>query len=209
MTGMYRVRATSTGWSGAPGLNTFYFLRDPVDESWTADRALNCVERVRAGFAAANNIYPNTWSVQVQPEVDVIEDTTGALTQSFITTGVAPLAGLSPLGYGPLPAMMLLRLRTETIHDGSRIVGRAFLGPLGKGNDTNGSPDVGAVPLAQAMGDALLSAGINANPKLAVWRRPREAKVGPPVVNARLGTSAYVSAIVVPDKFAVLRSRRD
>lgn len=209
MTSLYRVRAVSTGWTGAPGLNTFYFGEPDVSFDLDADSAANCVERVRTAFVDGANIYSTAWSVQVQPEVDVIEDTTGALVESFITATPAPVVGGNATGFGPLPAMMLLRLRTETIHDGSRIVGRAFLGPLGKGNDTNGSPDAGAVPLCVAMGEALLDAGIAGNPILKVWRRPREARTEPTPLAARAGTSAFVTQIVVPDKFAVLRSRRD
>lgn len=207
---MFRVRAVSTGWNGAPGLNTFYFsVPTEVPE---IDKASLCVARVHVAFTAARNIYPSQWSCQVNNQVDVIDSEDGALTDTLFPDPVAVVTGLSGAGYGPLPAMLLLQLRTTTINDGSRLMGRAFLGPTGAGNDIDGSPHVGAVPLAVAFGEELLDAGLLTNPHLLVWRRPREAdetRKTPSARSARAGMAAEVTSITVPDRFAVLTSRRD
>lgn len=203
-----RVRAASTGWVGAPGLNTFYF-RDGDGVVVPDVAAANiCIARVRAAFDLAKAMYPTQWSVVVSGQVDVLDDTTGALLQELNGTAGAPVVGTLTDGFSPLVSMVLLRIRTDTITDGKRIQGRAFLGPVGRVTDADGSPQSGAMDVALAMGNHLLTEGTTTS-NLVVWRRPREAAAGPPVVTARPGSSALATAVSVPDKYAALRSRRD
>lgn len=206
---MMRVRAASQGWTGAPGLNTVYFVSGdagPMPEDTDAQLAH---DRVHAAFTDAVGLYPTAWNVTVSPAVDIIQTEDGELINSFSVTPSAQVNGTSGTGFGPIAAMLLCSMNTSTFNDGSRIQGRAYLGPLTAVHDTNGTPAAGLVANAVSFGTALADAGAGGVPKVVVWRRPRLAKAGPPVVTARDGAFGIVTSYTVPDKYAVLRSRRD
>jgi len=205
---MYRVRAASNGWPGAPGLNTFYFEAD--DATGTEAAANLCVTRVRDAFIPILPGQPTSWTLQVSPVVDVIQDTDGELQNSIVLSGTpAALVGTAENLYAPTSVMLLLKARTNTFHDGSRIAGRSYIGPSGPHSDPNGSPVAGALARVVTMGEELQDLGLLGGPRWVVWRRPRAARTLPTPLAARAGTSARVVSFEVPDKFAVLRSRRD
>lgn len=210
MGGMYRVRSVSSGWFGGQGFSTHYFKQgDPADLT-DINKALLCVDRVRAGWAAASALFPGVWTVQVQSQVDFINDVNGDLLDSWGPAQPALVSGGAGTGFGPTMAMVLLQLRTSTIANGKRLLGRSYLGPVNAGNDNDGTPNSGAVTTALAMGTALLDRGIAVdNPYLCVWRRPRDARLLPTPLPQRNGSSGIVTSITVPNKFASLRSRRD
>jgi hypothetical protein len=209
---LYRVRVVSSGWLGGPGVNTFYFQPNNDGNTVSAEGAQSCVDRVHSAFVAMANIFSSSTTFTVSPDVDVLQDETGTLSTTFSVTPPAAVVGASPAGYAPLPAMLLMRLRTSTVNDGSTISGRAFLGPVGQGNDLNGTPADSARTLVLAGGAALFVGGVDADPRLAVWRRPRDAdatRKTPSARTARVGLGAAVTSITAPDKFGVLTSRRD
>lgn len=213
MTSIMRVRAASRGWSGGPGLNTFYFTAHggPDPDEPIVDDAQLAHDRVHDAFAAATGMYPTSWKCLVSPNVDVLSDVNGELTSSFSVDPSAEITGSSGVGFGPTAAMALLRLNTSTFDDGSRIQGRAFLGPVGAVYDADGSPSSALLTVVNAFATAIQDAGVSLEPVLVVWRRPREADSEhlPHPVTARDGSRADVTSVTVPDKFAVLRSRRD
>jgi len=176
----------SEGWAGAPGWNTYYFTAGHDTQPAapiTNTEAQLAHDRVRNAFAGGLSLFPSIWTATVDPTVDVIEDTTGALVGQFGVTGSAPLVGTNLGGFGPTAAMYLLQLRTQRVSSGKILQGRSFLGPC---------------------------VGIGGVPPLTVWRRPRDADAtAVPPVTARLGDHGEVTAITCPDKFAVMRSRRD
>jgi len=208
-----RVRVVSQGWTGAPGLNTFYFKagpsEDPSEPTLTeVDLALT---RVHAAFASIVSGFPPAWTAVVDPQVDVIEAGTGALVDSITGTTPATVTGTSASTFGPIVVMGLLQLRTTVFSDGSNIRGRAFIGPWANYTDTNGTPGIQVTTGLATMAGELQDAGPGGVPVLAVWRRPRLADPDhlPSPITARVGSAANVSSITVPDKWAVLRSRRD
>lgn len=216
MTQICRVRAASEGWLGGPGLNTFYFRTGENQVPPVINTAQLCVTRVRAALDVWKAQMPLAWRCQVSNIVDVIEDSSGQLVNSFSVDPAAILAGVAPMGWAPTSTMVLLRLNTSTFSDGARLQGRAFLGPVANSLDDNGTVTQSMLDNATATGAALLDAGISDNPDLVVWRRPREARAAYtkgekvfPAVTQRNGSIAQVTSITVPDKFAVLRSRRD
>lgn len=208
---LMRVRAASTGWTGGPGLNTFYFGEESSTDPGTPspDGALLCVNRVRDAWAVGKGIYPTSWSMAISPVVDVLQDTDGELVDSFSVTAPATIVGTSGSGYLPPSTCVLLQLRTLTFADGRKILGRTFMGPVSATIDADGSPNAAALAVGVNTGAALLDIGVTAGPGLRVWRRPRAARTLPTPLSARDGSSALVTSITVPDKYAVLRSRRD
>lgn len=209
MPNIYRVRAVSVGWTGGPGLNTFYFRQGSGQLAGDAGDAQLCVDRVQAAFTDANELYPTQWSVQVDPVVDYINDETGELVSSYGVTGRIPVVGVGGGGFGPIAAMILLQLRTSEVVNGHRLRGRAFLGPSAVNADPDGSPSPEDLTAALQFATALLDAGV-AGPQLVIWHRPRKARpLAVPPVAFRIGASRFVTSFATPEYYAVLRSRRD
>lgn len=209
MTYIMRVRAVSTGWTGGPGLNTVYFIKgDDALMPELADAQL-AADRVRAAFFDARTGFPSSWRCSITPAVDVLVTETGALAGSLGVTPPAEVLGDNVAGFGPTPAMVLCKLNTNTFSDGSRLQGRHFLGPTALMIEGNGTPTAALLTEVGQYGTALGNAGPGGVPKVVVWRRPREASAGPPVVTARAGSFGIVTSYSTQDKFAILRSRRD
>lgn len=204
---MKRVRVVLSGWTGGPGLSTFYFAG-----SETAPEAEDDVTRVQTAITAAAVIWPSSITAQVSNVVDVINPVNGALTDSFTVTTQDPIPGeQAPSDIAPPVCAILLRLQTGTFSDGSRIQGRTFFSPIaGLFAETDGTPHSTALDAVQACGDELIDPGLGES-TLVVWRRERLADPDhlPHPVTHRDGSAALVTSTSVADKFAVLRSRRD
>lgn len=204
---MMRVRVRGDGWQGGPSLNTFYFTAAPED----ATSAKAAYDRVHAAFTSGNALFPQTVTHTVIPEVDFMLASNGDIVATTSVTGLAVITGSSVTNSIMPPSIaMLLRLTTGTYLEGRRIQGRAFLSPVTQtaAADPDGTPSPSLVSAAVQFGNTLKGI-VGTLPPLVVWRRPRVAAVGPPVVTARVGSTAEVTGISVPDKFASLRSRRD
>jgi hypothetical protein len=201
----YRVRAASTGWGGAPGLNTFYFdqnlIANPDEDAMAAD----CVARVQAAFVQISLVFPTSWIVQVSGEVDVINSDNGDLVSSHAVTPPAPHAGQIGGGFGPQVAMICASYLTSGILDSRRVRGRCFLGPLRSGADPDGTPVNADVAVVQTNLDTLRG-GTLGHPPLVVWSRRRGVSGRHPT---GLGGSTHVvTGVTVRDTYATLRSRR-
>lgn len=207
MTLMYRVRAASFGWAGGPGLNTFYFGAGDAPGDSSESGATLAHQRVRNAFGGSRIIYPPAWSLIVDSSVDVIDAVTGTLVDNHAGVGLNTEVGAGSAGFNATAIMILVTFRTNQIVDGTRINGRAFLGPLSKGVDADGTPDAGTLTQAQNFGASLLDEGIGGGPPLQVWHRPRPESEEHPV--ARPGAALDVISYTVKDKYSVLRSRRD
>lgn len=202
---MYRVRVASQGWTGGPGLNTFYFASIGGGGVPGAQLA---IDRVKAVFEAAKGIYPNTSTFTFNPEVDHIEEENGELTNTFVTDQPATTTGTLTDGYSPIPTMMLMRLRTEGIVNGQRVLGRAFLGPVGRITDADGTPMTAAITIVNDAGDELLDDGFLGPPPV-VWARPVSAAQATENSPERDGSKHSVTTATSVNKYSVLRSRRD
>ena len=198
MTQMYRVRASSTGWTGGPGLNTFYFQNtDPSVSDSTSAQA--CVDRVRAGFEANKILWPSQHNIQVSGSVDVLIPETGLLSTTYSVTTPVVVTGSNGTAYGPIAAAICVTMTTDTIIDGKRVRGRAFFNPLIVCNDSDGTPQVLRLTNAESIVTTIRGTG-TPNPHLVVWHRPK---------NGAGGAAVPVVSAAARDTFAVLRSRRD
>jgi len=194
---------------GGPGLNTFYFEKAALAG---ADEALLCHNRVRTAMFDGRTLFPTSWVCRVSSQVDVIDDVNGNLVDAFSVAQSADVAGFSASGYGPTPLMFLLQFGTANFVDGQAIRGRAYIGPTIVQSDADGTPSIGGIDAVKAIGLALRDLGNPANPRLKVWRRPRAADATRKTVSARTqraGSSWDVTSHNVPNKWAILKSRRD
>lgn len=194
---MLRVRTKSAGWDGSPGLTTFYF----DSAATTPGDIQSLVDRVRQYFEASKALYVPVHTFTVDPEVALIDPATGNQTDTFVAAAAPP--GVVGTGSGflmPPSTMMLLRLLTAKFVAGRKVQGHSNAGPPCTAVlSVDGTPSPGALLVLQTAGTALADVG-GASPDLLVWSRPTVL---------RAGTTATVVGTSVPDKFSVLRSRRD
>lgn len=204
MTQLLRVKTKWSGFSGAPGYTVLHFrdfgAGDGGGGDASAASALAAVNRVSSFFTAARTALASTVTLNIEPEVDVLEDTTGELVTSFTTPTQAPIFGNNSGNYSAATGAVI-NWKTGGVRNGRKIRGRSFLVPVG------GSGMDAAGLLAAGARTAILNAGIAlvdpaGSPDLVVYARPS----GP---GATDGQAALVTGVTVPNLLAVLRSRRD
>lgn len=204
---MLRVRVSSAGWTGGPGLNTFYFVSTTEDQA----KAQAVAVRVRAALQSGIALFAAGVVVTVNPQVDVIDPVTGDVTASFITVPGAAVLGNTGSGGRLSPGLCLLsQLKSGTFLEGRRIQGRVFWSGLDtSAAATDGTPATPVKTAATGIINGMAGADAAAG-EYVIWRRPRVVQpvTKPPVID-RPGSTATVVTHSVSAKFAVMRSRRD
>lgn len=198
MTTLLRQRTILSGFQGGPGVATMYFLD-----------VATAIESVSRFWSSLTAILPNTVHITPERTGDTIEDTTGALTGSWIGGVVTASAGQNPGAYSA-PSGAVVDWRTATVLDGKRLRGRTFVVPLAAGAyQDDGTLGAGAIGTIQAAATQFI---VEQSNSAVVWHRPYKgrAAVGTlPARPAHLGGHGLITASRVPDLAAVLRSRRD
>jgi len=194
-----RVRVATSGWTGGPGLNTFYFENAADPTTFSSTDAQDCVSRVQASFNAQKGIYPSAVTIQVSNVVDVLTSSTGVLTTSYGVIGQTSIQGTGGTVAMPIAAALCVSLLTVDVVNGKRVRGRCFLSPIAGAADSNGTPNATQVAASAGLVDSLRASGIGAQ-KLVVWHRP---------VSGAGGSQHECTSTNTKDQFAVLRSRRD
>lgn len=186
MANFYRYRVGWNGLPGLPGVSNFYFS-GPVDPA----------PDLHTLFSAIATHFPTglTWTFPVQG--DTLNDQTGQLVGNWTSAGAAAVSPSGGTNY-TAAAGALIRWTTSTFIGGRHVIGKTFLVPLVSGQYDNGTILDTAVTAFQTAVDAWHSSTAGADQ--VVWNRPRAGVPG--------GQSAVTGA-VVPDKVAILRSRRD
>lgn len=194
---MLRVVAQWSGFTGAPGFSNFYFA-GPGETAAAAQAAAN---DVRTFFAALINDLPAGVTITVSPIVAVINPGDGVLSDEItVATAPASVVGTGAGAYAA-PVGAVVNWRTSTVVAGRRLRGRTFLVPLQGGSfQTDGTLATGALGIIRGAAATLATVNTGAPIELVVWHRP---------VNNAGGSTAVVTSSFVPDKAAVLRSRRD
>lgn len=194
---MLRVRVVSTGWTGSPGLSTWYFT--PSAE--TVADANTVTGSVRAFYVYAAEYLPSSCHWQVASEVDVVNPLTGAVTDTLVATdALASVPGTKSGSILPPSVVAVLSLLTDTFIAGRRIRGRSFLGPISQAESMTADgtlADVARTRYVTGVENMLATGGA---PSLAVWHRPK---------GGTGGEAVPVVACSVAAKFGSLRSRRD
>jgi len=184
---MGRVRVAWTGATGLPGVSTFYF-GDPIDGS----------SRLQAMFTSISAFLPNAVKLQVASDGDEILDTTGVIQGSWSTSAYSQITSTGGANYAA-PTGACIDWLTGTVIGRRRVMGRTFLVPLaGAFIDSDGTINSTAMTgLSAAVATYVTHLGTST---AYVYHRPEGASVGQAVL---------VTGGRVPDKWCVLRSRRD
>ncbi len=195
---MMRVRAVWTGYTGSPGLSTFYFSgSNPVLPA----EALEAANRVRAVFQTGGPSIPLGIAVTVSPQVDILSPATGTLLSSISVTPPATVAGSRSGSIGATSTMALGRFGTAAVINGRKVQGRMFWGPLVTTDVIQGQV---ISTLVSSIQGAILQAGITITTPIThcVWHRPDPA-------TSTGGDNPAVTGYTCRTLAAVLRSRRD
>jgi len=189
MTTLYRVRAKWAGFTGGPGISTFYFVNAPH------------LAAVKGFFNDAKANLPTAVTVSFPNAQDTIEDTTGALNGTWTDTAQTSVTGTGTGSYIAAGGYALVWFANAIIHK-RHVRGHTYLVP-GAGATTNGVPTSTELTTLQTAGSNFLTA---AGGDFVIYSRPF---AGTPSNPARAGSNHAVTAGAALEKFVVLRSRRD
>lgn len=199
MADLARLTINWTGFVGAPGFTNLYFRNatpGTIDQA-VVDAALVRVDNWIGGFQSR---LPSTVTCATDPVVEVIDDTNGEL-QGFLN--VTPAAARVGSGTGNYSAASgaVCNWYTDGVRNGRRIRGRSFLVPLaGSALGPDGSLD--NTNLTGLRTNTATFVNQTGAARFVVWGRPSAP-------GATDGVSAEVVTFTIPDKAAVLTSRRD
>lgn len=200
MATMLKVKMRWSGFTGSPGYSNFYFREFSNNPPTNAD-ADEAVDRVETFITNVKSLLPNVVNLAAEADVEVIEETTGALQNVLQAVPAAAQAGTGGVGNYAAAVGAVITWRTAGVRNGRRIRGRTFLVPLYNSMfSTDGSLASTTVTTLNTAATNLLAT--TSSPDFGVWARP----TGP---GATDGIWYLANSASVPDMSAVLRSRRD
>lgn len=187
MASILRVRTTWTGYQGVPYLSTHYFTRTDGDSAGYA------ADAVQALWTGCVDVISSSLSWNVEPEVAVLDSTTGALTGVDNIGGGESGTGTASGEILPFSTQGLIRWQTGDVVSGRILRGHTFIPGATEVSSNLGVPTSAYKTVVDAAVTDMLS---SPSQFLIIWSRTHGA-IGPV-----LSGSAW-------DQWAVLRSRRD
>lgn len=197
-----RVKLRWSGFTGGPGYSNFFYRdRSSGDPSvTTANDAATLVDNFGSFLQSRIPIGVN---LAVQGDVEVVEETTGQLEEILNITPPAARQGTAPAAPYSAASGAVVTWRTAGVRNGRRVRGRTFCVPLASTSyDNDGTLSAAFLTAINTnlSGTAFLA---NTNSAiLGIYARPSAP-------GASDGAWFQVNGFSVPDKVAVLRSRRD
>lgn len=199
MAEILRVTINWTGFVGAPGYTNLYF-RDFTAGAVDQAMADGAVAKTDVWVNAWLSSLPTTVTIGVDPTVEVIEETNGELQGFFTTVPEAPSIATA-IGAYSAASGACVNWYTNGVRNGRRIRGRSFMVPLGgAGLQSDGTIDQTKLTALRTATNTFISA--TGSGDLGVWSRPTPGEPDG-------GVWYVVTSATIPDKVAVLRSRRD
>lgn len=185
---MLRITTQMTGRPGAPYFSTQFTAGTEQAHAAEAAEAFHDFWEDIAGYITTG------LSMQVLPEVDVVDPATGLITN----THAVSVAAVPSTGNAALPAATqgLVRLRSNTFQAGRRVQGRIFIPALANDAQLTGIPSTGFLTDTANAAELVRTTLEPGDNDWVVWSRAA-------------GIVAPITAVSVWTQFAVLRSRRD
>lgn len=154
-----RYRVNWTGFTGAPGISTFY-----SDGASTAALAA-----IRTFFNAISTYLPPSVALDFPGSGDQLDSTTGGLVGGWTAASPAVVNGTAPNGIFAGGTGARAVWETGTIVQGRRVKGSTFIVPLSTfGYDSNGTLTPACFTAIDNAAAALAAAGV-----LVIWSRPQ------------------------------------
>jgi hypothetical protein len=201
---IFQVTWTWTGFQGAPGYTNLFFLSSNGD----ATEASNVVTKSTVLWTGLKPVLPTAVNITMSEDIRLIDDQTGDLRNSFTYAGSPVVGGSAGAGAYSGPSGAVIRWITGQVHGKHLLVGRTFVVPMiGSAFGPTGQLASATVTTLATAADAMRTAP---GPAFGIWGRPRAAKtVGGITRPALIGAWHPATSEAVPNKAAVLRSRRD
>lgn len=195
-----KVTAAWSGFVGAPGYSNFYWQDDAPEGSWEAG-AVAAGTAVDTFFKAIKAYFPSQVIWKVQNDVPVIEDTTGEMVDVLSAGNYANIVATGGTASYSAASGAVVTWRSGGVRNGRRVRGRTFLVPTSTAiYDTDGTLHATGTGIIQNAATAMINT--TGGLSLGVWARP----TGPTATDGQWYPALTAS---VPDKVAILKSRRD
>lgn len=199
MAELLRVTVNWTGFVGGPGYTNLHFADEtgiPLTQG-TVDGAVTKLDAFLDSWVA---VIPTVVNFTIRPDVEIIENTSGAILRYMTATPDGTRVGTSSGTY-VAGTGACVNWYTEGVRNGRRVRGRTFMVPLGfQAQTLDGTIDDTRLATMRAAAAALRSPSGEGD--LCVWSRPTTP-------GGTDGAHYKVTASTVNDKMAQLRSRRD
>lgn len=197
---MLKVKVRWQGFTGSPGWSNFFF-DDATGDFLTQTEAAAAVARVNSFITAIKPQFPPNVAWAIQSDVEAVHATSGEMFGVHTVTSPAVQNGTNTGTTYSAASGANITWRTAGVRRGRRVRGRTFLVPIASLQyDNDGSLAASTVTMFTNAATAL--ADFSGTMPLGVWSRP----TGPGLED---GQWFPVSSVTVPDKVAILRSRRD
>jgi len=192
---IHRIKARWTGFNGAPGYSVFH--GDAATEG-VAATAQDQADAVRLFFDGIVSRLPSIVRINVESQVEVLDETTGQIIDIVAITQPPTSAGAVAGSYSA-PSGAVINWNTNGVRNGRRVRGKTFLVPLaGTAYDGDGTLISSVHSQIQAAATTLAESFSG----LVTFARPTAP-------GAADGAIYPIVSATVPDKAAILRSRRD
>jgi len=199
MANLARVTINWTGGIGLPGFTVLHF-RNSTPGTISQAVVDNAVTKADAFVTALRLTTPNGVTIGVDSTIPEIDETDGQIQAFWTGTPAAPATSTGGAGYAA-PVGAVVNWTTSAVRNGRLIRGRSFLVPLAQASfDDAGTINATDLTTLQDAATALRAA--SGDSRLVIFGRPT-------TVGGTDGVSAEVTASNVPDKAAILSSRRD
>jgi len=189
---MVNLNVTTVRWSGfpgGPGTSTFYF-----HEAATYD-----LTALHDFYGLLLGIIPSAVTLEVLNVGATIDATNGDLVGAWSKAPVSAMTGSNAAEYAS-GVGATVRWETGIVAHGRAVRGRTYMCPLyGGAFDVDGSLDGASQGLLASVAATTIAAYLG---ELMVWHRPLT------VPTVRAGEGYPIQTAVIPDRPAMLRSRR-
>jgi hypothetical protein len=152
-------------------------------------------------FSGIKHLFPPAVKWRVQSDVPVIDETTGQMVDIASAGTRTDIVATAASGVYSAASGVVVTWRTTGVRNGRRVRGRTFLVPTANVAYENDGTIVAGAISSIGTANATLLGGVGAW-QLGVWARPT-------AVGATDGIWHEATSSTIPDKVAVLRSRRD
>lgn len=195
MSTIYKTTTLWTGFTGAPGYTNLYFTAATPGVA----EANDCLGALENFWGELVGLLPADVQLNIQPDVPVIEDTTGEQT-TIVSTGTPPqpLTGAIDAAYSAISGAFM-RWSTGVIRNGRAVRGRSFLVPVSASiYSSTGTILPSQIVVGTTAGQDLVD---DTTCELVVYSRPS--------VKHPEGASSVVAGASLASTVTSLRTRRD
>lgn len=209
MASIYAFKVIGNGWTGAPGITTFWGLMPSQAATGSTGECEEFAARIKDCYNTMAGLLANSTSWTIESVVQRFDIPTGVLEGEVVITPPSTVTSSAGANTSHLPrsAMINVNLRTDAIRNGRKLLGRHFIGPACSGTyDNNGLLDSGIGATVITAYNGLLD--ITGPMRLAVYGRPIPADAESPNAGAA-GVHGYVQKVAPGSKPGTLRSRKN